>query len=716
MKTQLLKLSAFLIAVTLLVSLLPIQPVSAANGDLVGTITFAQDCASGLGVGIAFDGTNLWFSCYASTTDLYKANATTGAILASFQVRGGLGALAWDSTRGKLWAGSGCGPGQTGAEIYLIDPGTGTSSLQFSIPNFSGNCLDDGLAYDATNDTIYHSWDGAQNIRHLSTIGTPQSDDNFTWGGSGCYNSGLAIGGNLLYQGSDGCNRVWVVDKVTKTAAFNFSTVIAGDPNFRDEGLTCDTNTFASQGKHVMWSKEAYSPNRASAFEIPFGTCGVGGNPALNDYKQNKKADGTYEAWAPDPMYDIATCDNMSNIGCAVTSLTDILTSYALTTLPNGAATDPGTLNHFLGTKAYTHTGCYIIWSTAGQATGFTIHDYRPPSTSYDDRIARINEALQANNLVIIGIPQGGGKHFMVLYATAPNAADGSPDYLIVDPYRYKPYATTGNRSGKPLSVAYGKTLKQMAAQFQIEVVDNKSPLPGRSWAIVAHSPVEMLITDPNGAQTGFNPASNTYLLNIPDSSYGEGDDIVGDDDNNTVLPPVLYFGQNGLENGQYKIEVFGTGTGPYTLDIAVANGQTDGSIRSIVGNAQPGSKDTYIVISVDGQPLALLLQINIDIKPGQTTNPISLKSAGLTPVAILSTSTFNASTVDLLSLRFGPAEASASQYSWQDVNNDGLTDLVLQFKTKQTGIKIGDTEACITGKTQTGLDVQGCDKIRVTK
>ena len=71
----------------------------------------------------------------------------------------------------------------------------------------------------------------------------------------------------------------YVVDKVTKVLQFNFSTAIAGDPNFHPEDLECDTNTFASQGKHVMWSKEAFSPMRAHAFEIPFGSCGVGGIP-----------------------------------------------------------------------------------------------------------------------------------------------------------------------------------------------------------------------------------------------------------------------------------------------------------------------------------------------------------------------------------------------------------------------------------------------------
>ena len=73
-------------------------PAFAANGDLVQQTNFAQACGSGIGVGIAFDGKNLWYSCYASSPDLYKADPITGAVLASYTVAGGLGALPGTAT------------------------------------------------------------------------------------------------------------------------------------------------------------------------------------------------------------------------------------------------------------------------------------------------------------------------------------------------------------------------------------------------------------------------------------------------------------------------------------------------------------------------------------------------------------------------------------------------------------------------------------------
>jgi hypothetical protein len=47
------------------------------------------------------------------------------------------------------------------------------------------------------------------------------------------------------------------------------------------------------------------------------------------------------------------------------------------------------------------------------------------------------------------------------------------------------------------------------------------------------------------------------------------------------------------------------------------------------------------------------------------------------------------------------------------DENGDGRTDLVLHYDTKQTGILIGDTQVCVTGKTYAGTALRGCTSIR---
>lgn len=264
----------------------------AATGDFVSEVTFSQDCQSGIGVGITYDGANLWYSCFNSTTDLYRADPNTGTVTASYTIAGGLGSLAYDVTRNAIWAGWGNSADASAANVRLIQLDASKNvtgnSVQFSAPAALVCGLDDGIAYDATNDSLYLSDDCSTTIHHYSTTGTPLGSS--TWAGaaagSSCYNSGLGLGGSTLYQGSDGCSHVYATDKATPSGPvlFDFSTVVASDPNFRDEGLTCDPNTFASQGKQVMWSKEAYSPMRAHAYEIPAGSCGFGGAPATTGF------------------------------------------------------------------------------------------------------------------------------------------------------------------------------------------------------------------------------------------------------------------------------------------------------------------------------------------------------------------------------------------------------------------------------------------------
>jgi hypothetical protein len=110
-----------------------------------------------------------------------------------------------------------------------------------------------------------------------------------------------------------------------------------------------------------------------------------------------------------------------------------------------------------------------------------------------------------------------------------------------------------------------------------------------------------------------------------------------------------------------------------------------------------------------------LAIGIAMDIKPGEFPNSINPKGNGVIPVAILTTDGFDATTVDPLSVRFGPegAQASPKKGPIRDVNHDGEPDLVLHFKTRATGIQCGDTSASLTGETFDGDPIQGSNTIQ---
>ena len=112
--------------------------------------------------------------------------------------------------------------------------------------------------------------------------------------------------------------------------------------------------------------------------------------------------------------------------------------------------------------------------------------------------------------------------------------------------------------------------------------------------------------------------------------------------------------------------------------------------------------------------PTQLNIIVAVDIKPGSFPNTINPGSQGRIPVAILSTDTFDATTVDPSTVLFGitGTEAAPVRAALEDVNGDGRVDLILQINVQDTGITCGDISASLTGKTVGGQTIQGSDSI----
>lgn len=112
-------------------------------------------------------------------------------------------------------------------------------------------------------------------------------------------------------------------------------------------------------------------------------------------------------------------------------------------------------------------------------------------------------------------------------------------------------------------------------------------------------------------------------------------------------------------------------------------------------------------------------ITVNIDIKPGSYPNSINPKSNGKIPVAILSTNSFNATTqINRTSLIFGrtgdePSLAFCGK-TGEDVNADGLLDLVCHFTTQLTGFQNGNALGKLKGKTVGGIPISGDDSVRL--
>ena len=264
--------------IAILAALLMTSAVFAAPGDLLGTVDLPGN--GGLSVAGTFDG--MYYITVDGPSDQIDiflppvGGNSSATLVATKTVQNGAGApvavsaLAWDPTRNMIW-------GAYGDAVVLIDlqdksvSSTALATLAFA-PGVGGYSLIDGLAYDASDDTIYLSPDVDCYVYHFAPDGTlldtiaPKDDI----GVEDCDVSGVVVGSaNTLYIGRNGNAEIRRIDKTTGNFISTFATTSG-----RDEDLTCDPVTYAPL--EAILSKDAYGAYY-EAFEVEAGTCPLQG-------------------------------------------------------------------------------------------------------------------------------------------------------------------------------------------------------------------------------------------------------------------------------------------------------------------------------------------------------------------------------------------------------------------------------------------------------
>ncbi|HBZ70102.1 MAG TPA: hypothetical protein DEP35_10350 [Deltaproteobacteria bacterium] len=106
-----------------------------------------------------------------------------------------------------------------------------------------------------------------------------------------------------------------------------------------------------------------------------------------------------------------------------------------------------------------------------------------------------------------------------------------------------------------------------------------------------------------------------------------------------------------------------------------------------------------------------IVVPVQIEVEPFVPKDPIFLNSPIPLPVAVFGSSNVDVTQIDLSSLRFGPK--FATPLSTQIVTVNGQTDLVAIFRVQDTGLAVGDTQACLQGEIA-GQLFRGCDGVVV--
>ncbi|MHC4607761.1 MAG: hypothetical protein ACYTAF_12675, partial [Planctomycetota bacterium] len=186
--------------------------------------------------------------------------------------------------------------------------------------------------------------------------------------------------------------------------------------------------------------------------------------------------------------------------------------------------------------------------------------------------------------------------------------------------------------------------------------------------------------------------------------------------------------------------------TNKTTITLYWSNGDSETLLYGIEDNAPVGSTspdevsdykaagedllavpDSYEEIMTFAEALHIYLsglfngavEVAIDVKPGANPNTINLGSNGKTPVAILSTAEFDATTIDPATVTLASAAVclrgkGTPMTSLEDVNGDGLQDLVVHVDTSTFELTAADEEAVLEGKTFDGVLIRGTDTVRI--
>lgn len=140
--------------------------------------------------------------------------------------------------------------------------------------------------------------------------------------------------------------------------------------------------------------------------------------------------------------------------------------------------------------------------------------------------------------------------------------------------------------------------------------------------------------------------------------------------------------------------------------------------VDAAVGNGGLFASWWFNFTDLQTQTVASALTVAIDVKPFGPESPVNLKSRGKIPVAIYSDEDFDATTVLPASIQMAGAGVAVMKNGQLmakqvDVNEDGLVDLLVMFKTTELVPELLlDGVAILTAVTSDQFTIEGTDHV----
>lgn len=208
------------------------------------------------------------------------------------------------------------------------------------------------------------------------------------------------------------------------------------------------------------------------------------------------------------------------------------------------------------------------------------------------------------------------------------------------------------------------------------------------------------------------------FAVNISDAGsrivFNSNADLAGDNSENFIE---VFMYDSADDSFTQISDSSGAFAGAGIFGIDISGDGTAIAFDSAADQTGGGSDGTFEVFLAKEE--IIVLPAEIDVKPGNSKNKVNAKSQGVIPVAIYTTSDFDATTVNGASVTL--EGVAADQFALEDVDGDGDLDMILHFDTQDLldaldlELDSGESELIaveLSGDTLDDLVFQGFDMI----
>ncbi|MFH1162236.1 MAG: NlpC/P60 family protein [Candidatus Jorgensenbacteria bacterium] len=240
---------------------------------------------------------------------------------------------------------------------------------------------------------------------------------------------------------------------------------------------------------------------------------------------------------------------------------------------------------------------------------------------------------------------------------------------------------------------------------------------PSIGGQVKVSSPIDLIVTDPDGftiTPTTVIQTDEEYLREVPGELYYT-ENVLGIDGR---PEDIVYWPAQKIGNYSIKVlpEADAMPTETYSMEFTVGE-QTIVLADDVHLDQIP--LEGYGVNIASSGAISTFVPVAIDIKPNSFPNSINLGSKGTTPVAILGSATLDVKQIDPNTIKLANAPIKLKNNgklmtSYEDVNGDGFTDMVVHIITAVLQLAPSDVKAELSGFLLDRREIKGSDSVKI--